>query len=141
MTDTMINSMAGFIPECNISFNGGNLSSDSGAILPLDFILSNSLLEPYSSLPFSDGRGSCSQRNSNFSLLAQQVFKYILGYFTQADQAVLAQDPVLSRYFNGISSLRSAVFLSAFLPKRSMPSGLCLWTRPASLSAPARMTS
>lgn len=107
MTDTMINSMGGFIPECNISFNGGNLSSDSGAILPLDFILSNSLLEPYSSLPFSDDRGSCRKRNSNFSLLVQQVFKYILGYFTQADQTVLAQDPVLSRYFNGISSQSS----------------------------------
>ncbi len=26
MTHTLNNSMAGFIPECNISFNGGNLS-------------------------------------------------------------------------------------------------------------------
>ncbi len=85
--------MVGFIPECYISFNGGNLSSDSGAILPLDFILSNSILEPYSSLPFSDDRGSCRKRNSTFSLLACQVFKYILDYFIQADQALLAKSP------------------------------------------------
>ena len=56
MTNTLINSMTGFIPESNISFNGGILSSDTGAFLPLDFIHSNSLLNPYSSLPFSDGR-------------------------------------------------------------------------------------
>ena len=41
MTNTLIDSMTGFIPESNISFNGGNLSSDTGAILPLDFIHSN----------------------------------------------------------------------------------------------------
>ena len=41
MTHTLNNSMAVFIPECNISFNGGDLSSDTGAILPLDFINSN----------------------------------------------------------------------------------------------------
>ena len=33
MTHPLNNSMAGFIPECNISFNGGDLSSDTGAIL------------------------------------------------------------------------------------------------------------
>ena len=32
MTHTLNNSMAGFVLECNISFNGGNLSSDTGAI-------------------------------------------------------------------------------------------------------------
>ena len=47
MTHTLNNSMAGFIPECNISFNGGDLSSDTGAILPLDSINSNLLLQPY----------------------------------------------------------------------------------------------
>ncbi len=52
MTHTLNNSMAGFIPECNISFNGGDLSSDTGAILPLDFINSNLLLQPYADLPF-----------------------------------------------------------------------------------------
>ena len=69
MTHTLNNSMAGFVPECNISFNGGDLSSDTGAILPLDFINSNSLLQPYADLPFSDERQSCHQRNSNFSFL------------------------------------------------------------------------
>ena len=52
MTHTLNNSMAGFIPECNISFNGGDLSSDTGAILPLDSINSNLLLQPYADLPF-----------------------------------------------------------------------------------------
>ena len=99
--------MAGFIPECNISFNGGDLSSDTGAILPLDFINSNSLLQPYADLPFSDERQSCHQRNSNFSLMVQQVFKYLLGYSSQADQEVLAKDPILCQYFQGISSQSS----------------------------------
>ena len=107
MTHTLNNSMAGFVPECNISFNGGNLSSDTGAILPLDFITSNSLLQPFADLPFSDERGSCHSRNSNFSLLTQQVFKYILGYSSQADQDVLAKDPILCQYFQGISSQSS----------------------------------
>ncbi|MBF0580247.1 transposase, partial [Erysipelotrichaceae bacterium RD49] len=107
MTHTLNNSMAGFIPECNISFNGGDLSSDTGAILPLDFINSNSLLQPYADLPFSDERQSCKGRNSNFSLLTQQVFKYILGYSSQADQEVLAKDPILCQYFQGISSQSS----------------------------------
>ena len=107
MTHTLNNSMAGFVPECNISFNGGNLSSDTGAILPLDFITSNSLLQPFADLPFSDERGSCHSRNPNFSLLTQQVFKYILGYSSQADQDVLAKDPILCQYFQGISSQSS----------------------------------
>ena len=107
MTHTLNNSMAGFIPECNISFNGGDLSSDTGAILPLDFINSNSLLQPYADLPFSDERQSCKGKNSNFSLMSQQVFKYLLGYSSQADQEVLAKDPVLCQYFQGISSQSS----------------------------------
>lgn len=107
MTNTLNSSMAGFIPECNISVNGGNLSSDTGAILPLDFVLSNSLLEPYSGLPFSDGRRSCRSQNSNFSLMTQIVLRYLIGYSTQADQAVLMQDPILSRYFQGVSSQSS----------------------------------
>ena len=125
MTNTLINSMTGFIPESNISFNGGNLSSDTGAILPLDFIHSNSLLNPYSSLPFSDGRGSCSERNSNSSLMAQQVFKYILGYFAQADQDVLAQDPILQRYFQGISSQSS---VSRFFSRVSEATNNAFWS-------------
>lgn len=125
MTNTLIDSMTGFIPESNISFNGGNLSSDTGAILPLDFIHSNSLLNPYSSLPFSDGRGSCSERNSNSSLMAQQVFKYILGYFTQADQDVLAQDPILQRYFQGISSQSS---VSRFFSRVSEATNNAFWS-------------
>ncbi len=107
MTHTLNNSMAGFIPECNISFNGGNLSSDTGAILPLDFITSNSLLQPFADLPFSDERQSCKGRNSNFSLMSQQIFKYLLGYSSQADQEVLAKDPILCQYFQGISSQSS----------------------------------
>ena len=107
MTHTLNNSMAGFVPECNISFNGGDLSSDTGAILPLDFINSNSLLQPYADLPFLDERQSCKGKNSNFSLMSQQVFKYLLGYSSQADQKVLAKDPVLCQYFQGISSQSS----------------------------------
>lgn len=39
--------------------------------------------------------------------MTQQVFKYILGYSSQADQDVLAKDPILCQYFQGISSQSS----------------------------------
>ncbi len=41
MTNTLDLSMADIIPEPNVSFNGGDLSSDTGAMLLLDFLSSN----------------------------------------------------------------------------------------------------
>lgn len=100
-------SISSFIPECNISFSGGDLSSDTGAILPLDFITSSQLLDPYENLPYLDSRSSFEPHNSNQSLLAQLVFRFIAGYFVQSDQKVLEEDPLLSRYFSRISSQSS----------------------------------
>ena len=39
--------------------------------------------------------------------MVQQVFKYLLGYSSQADQEVLTKDPILCQYFQGISSQSS----------------------------------
>ncbi len=39
--------------------------------------------------------------------MSQQIFKYLLGYSSQADQEVLAKDPILCQYFQGISSQSS----------------------------------
>ena len=107
MTNTLSNSMTGIIPERNISFNGGDLSSDTGAMLLLDFLFFNKLLMDYSDLPYSDERKTHLDHNSNFSLLTQQVVKYLLGYNTQADQDVLKQDPLISLYLKDISSQSS----------------------------------
>ncbi len=107
MTNTLNNSMTFLVSESKISFDGGDLSSDTGAMPLLDFIEANSLLMPYSNLPYSDERKTCLDKNSNFSLLKQQAIKYLLGYSTQADQAVLEKDPIISRYLKGISSQSS----------------------------------
>ena len=103
--------MTFLVSESKISFDGGDLSSDTGAMLLLDFIEANSLFIPYSNLPYSDERNTYLDKNSNFSLLQQQAIKHLLGYSTQADQDVLEKDPIifrhLKRYLNGISSQSS----------------------------------
>lgn len=104
MTDHFAESPA-LISERNISFSGRNLSSDTGAMLPLDFIQCNHLLDPYKTLSYSDKRSSYAPHNSSHSLLTQLVFRFLCGYFPQADQEVLRKDPLLSRYFAGVSSV------------------------------------
>lgn len=99
--------MADFIPKRNISFNGGNLSSDTGAILPLDFIFNNELFSPYKDLPFDDARSYIKPSNSNFNLLKQCVCRFLLGYPIQADQQIFFDDPILQKYFPQPSSQAS----------------------------------
>lgn len=106
MTDHFAESSA-LISERHISFSGRNLSSDTGAMLPLDFIQCNHLLDPYRNLSYSDNRSSYASHNSSHSLLTQLVFRYLCGYFPQADQEVLRKDPLLCRYFTGVSSQSS----------------------------------
>ncbi len=106
MTHTLNNSMAGFIPECNILLMEGIfLSEYPGAIL----LSSSSILIHFFSLIRSSfsTRESCKGRNSNFSLMSQQIFKVSLGYSSQADQDYLAKDAILCQYFQGISSQSS----------------------------------
>lgn len=98
------NSMDFSIPESNISFTGRRLSSDSGAILPLEFIRNNNLLDPLAQLPFDDDRHFFKNHNANFSLMEQYIFRLICGLPRQEDQHALARDPLLSRFFKQISS-------------------------------------
>lgn len=105
---TTQNIMADFVSQRNISFNGGDLSSDTGSILPLDFIFKNKLLDPYQDLTFNDTRTFCKPCNSNFSLLIQCTVRSLLGFDIQADQQILSEDPILRQYFPEVSS-QSAV--------------------------------
>lgn len=104
---TTHNIMADFIPEHNITFNGGDLSSDTGAVLALDFIFKNDLFAPYRDLPFVDERRYFKTSNSNGSLLEQVTSRFLLGYNIQADQQVLREDPILHQYFQNPSSASS----------------------------------
>lgn len=104
MTSTH-SSMAQFLPLRNISFLGGDLTSDAGAISLLDFALP--LLDPFKDLLFADSRIYCKEENENFNLLKQCVFRYLLGYNTQNCQEILRNDPLLSRYFPALSSQSS----------------------------------
>lgn len=70
---TTSNSMLASISNINISFDGGDLTSDTGALLPLNFIASNNLLDPFTGLPYDDPRSRYSDHNSNDSLLFQIV--------------------------------------------------------------------
>ena len=85
----------------NINFNGGNLSSDGGAILLLQYLHQIHLRDKLSQMPFNDQRHL--PAFSNIDILSQLIGKNLLGYFNQSDQSVLNDDPLLSRYFSACS--------------------------------------
>ena len=85
----------------NINFNGGNLSSDGGAILLLQYLHQIHLRDKLSKIPFNDQRQL--PVFSNIDILSQLIGKNLLGYFNQSDQSVLNDDPLLSRYFSACS--------------------------------------
>lgn len=95
------------ISESNISFTAGSLSSDTGVMLPLDFIIRNHLLDPVQALPFHDERVSFKEHNSNTALVTQILFRTIAGYHHQSDQSVLREDPVFQTYFPSVASQSS----------------------------------
>lgn len=84
-----------------INFNGGNLSSDGGAILIMEFLKSFSLPSLFKNIPFSDYRNNPSF--SNADILNQCICRNILGYHNQSDQKVLLEDPLLSQYTKACS--------------------------------------
>ena len=94
----MLNAVPNFY---NIDFKGGNLSSDGGAILLLHFLKKMHVSEEFNKLPFDDRRSL--PLYSNSAILTQLVAKTLLGYFNQADQNVLMEDPLLSKYFTACS--------------------------------------
>ena len=85
--------LSNFAAVDNYNFSGGNITSDSGALLFARFIHSLSLHDAFCSLPFDDDRKN--PVHSYSDILLGQIFKFMLGYFRQADQSVLRQDPFL----------------------------------------------
>jgi len=75
------------------NFNGGNLSSDGGALLLLKYISRNELFSFLNRLSFNDSRKN--PIHSNLSILIQTIVRTLLGYFNQHEQAVLDYDPLL----------------------------------------------
>lgn len=85
----------------NINFRGGNLSSDGGSILLLQFLRHFKLVDKISGIPFNDTRNL--PIYSNTDILCQLISKVLLGYFNQSDQRILNEDPLLSKYFAACS--------------------------------------
>lgn len=85
--------LSNFAAVDNYNFSGGNITSDSGALLFACFIDSLSLHDAFRSLPFDDGRKN--PVHSYSDILLGQIFKFMLGYFRQADQSILRHDPFL----------------------------------------------
>lgn len=77
-------------------FNGGNLSSDGGAIIPMAYFSSCNAFSEFSQICFKDNRKNYTF--SNADILEQMVIRNFLGYHNQADQKVLMEDPLLSLY-------------------------------------------
>ena len=85
----------------NINFNGGNISCDGGSILLLSFLKKYNLLSSLNSIPFSDTRRM--PKYSNSDITSQIILRNLLGYFNQADQLALIDDPLLSQCFDACS--------------------------------------
>lgn len=85
----------------NIDFNGGNLSSDGGSILMLQFFRNIGIQSKLKTIPYEDHRSL--PLYSNHEIQSQLICRSMLGYFNQADQAVLKNDPLLSLYFTPCS--------------------------------------
>lgn len=95
----------------NINFNGGNISCDGGSILLLSFLKKYNLLSQLNSIPFNDNRRFPKYSNSNIT--GQIILHNLLGYFNQADQLALIDDPQLSQCLNA----RSQPTLSRFFDR------------------------
>jgi hypothetical protein len=85
----------------NIDFKGGNLSSDGGSILLLHFLRKMNIADKFRNIPFDDNRFLPVYSNSE--IMAQLTARTLLGYFGQADQKILMEDPLLSKYFHACS--------------------------------------
>lgn len=103
-----------------INFNGGNLSSDGGAILLLSYLDKHNLLDFTNQLPFSDERKNPTFSNS--AILNQLIQRCLLGYFNQSDQSYFLEDPLLSRYVVACSQPT----VSRFFDRVSYPTNMAL---------------
>lgn len=85
----------------NINFDGGNLSSDGGVILLMEYIRHIKLSEKLGKIPFHDDR-RCPEYTDP-EICYHEVIKNLFGYFNQSDQKVLKEDPLLSSYVSPCS--------------------------------------
>ena len=103
-----------------LNFDGGQLSSDGGAILMLKFLESLHLEQSFESLPFRDFREA--PIYSNQDILMQLLLRCILGYFTQKDQSFCSNDPLLSR----VTTFCSQPTVSRFFDRVSVSTNMML---------------
>lgn len=92
----------------NINFNGGYLSSDGGAILLFEFIERFGLKKLLAMIPFFDDRNH--PLYSNADIAYQMICRTLLGYFRQADQKYLGEDPLISKYYLSCSQPTASRF-------------------------------
>ena len=85
----------------NINFNGGNISSEGGIILLLEYIRNRHFMSYIKKLPFNDHRKLITHSNS--SIIYQMLIRTFLGYYAQSGQEVLQNDPLLAKYINPCS--------------------------------------
>lgn len=102
----------------NINFNGGNISCDGGSILLLSFLKKYNLLSSLDDIPFNDTRRL--PKYSNSDIVTQIVLRNLLGYFNQADQMTLIDDPLLSQCINGCSQPTLSRFFDGINMKTNM---------------------
>ncbi|WP_305151848.1 IS1380 family transposase [uncultured Dubosiella sp.] len=95
-----------------IIFSGGNITSDAGAILFSSFLGASRLFDSFALLPFQDERKD--PVHTCHDILAQLVFKVLLGYFNQSDQSVLDRDPLFD--FDAASQSTVSRFFQHALP-------------------------
>ena len=102
----------------NINFNGGNISCDGGSILLLSFLKKYNLLSSLDDIPFNDTRRL--PKYSNSDIVTQIVLRNLLGYFNQADQMTLIDDPLLSQCINACSQPTLSRFFDRINMKTNM---------------------
>ena len=102
----------------NINFNGGNISCDGGSILLLSFLKKYNLLPSLDDIPFNDTRRL--PKYSNSDIVTQIVLRNLLGYFNQADQMTLVDDPLLSQCINACSQPTLSRFFDRINMKTNM---------------------
>lgn len=110
--------MNDFLPFCNINFNGGNLSSDGGAILLLSYLERYSLFSFLKDLSFFDTRKN--PEYSNYNIIKQIIYRNFLGYFNQDEQSVLFHDPLLSKYTDACSQPTVSRFFNRITNQTNM---------------------
>ena len=84
-----------------VDFKGGNLSSDGGATLMMEYFEHIELMEQLHGIPFNDSRFLPAY--SNTAIMFQCICRTLLGYHNLADQKVLLEDPLLCKYVNACS--------------------------------------